>query len=67
MTGGELMKELIYYGVSSISLITTGSRQEGIRACTSFIKDNQYDLLNERLSLFAVIIAYKVFLSIGLI
>ena len=52
MTGGELMKELIYYGVSSISLITTGSRQEGIRACTSFIKDNQYDLLNERLSLF---------------
>lgn len=53
MTGGELMKELIYYGVSSISLITTGSRQEGIRACTSFIKDNQYDLLNERLSLFA--------------
>lgn len=53
MTGGELMKELIYYGVSSISLITTGSRQEGIRACTSFIKDNQYDLLDERLSLFA--------------
>ena len=53
MTGGELMKELIYYGVSSISLITTGSRQEGIRACTSFIKDIQYDLLNERLSLFA--------------
>ena len=53
MTGGELMKELIYYGVSSISLITTGSRQEGIRACTSFIKDNQYDLLDQRLSLFA--------------
>lgn len=53
MTGGELMKELIYYGVSAISLITTGSRQEGIRACTSFIKENQYDLLDERLALFA--------------
>ncbi len=52
LTGGELMKELIYYGVSAISLITTGSKQEGIRACTSFIKDHQYDLLDERLSLF---------------
>ena len=52
LTGGELMKELIYYGISSISLDTTGSQQEGIRACTSFIKDHQYDLLDERLALF---------------
>ena len=53
MTGGELMQELIYYGVSAISLGTTGSRQEGLRACTSFIKDHQYALLEERLTLFA--------------
>ena len=52
MTGGELMKELMYYGVSAISLSTTGSKQEGLRACTSFIKDNQYTLLDERLKLF---------------
>ena len=52
MTGGELMKELIYYGVSAISLSTTGSKQEGLRACTSFIKPHQYDLLEERLKLF---------------
>ena len=52
LTGGELMKELIYYGISSLSLVTTGSQQEGIRACTSFIKDHQYDLLDERLALF---------------
>lgn len=52
MTGGELMKELIFYGISAISLSTTGSRQEGLRACTSFIKDHQYDLLEERLKLF---------------
>ena len=52
MTGGELMEELMYYGVSSISLSTTGSQQQGIRACTSFIKPNQYDLLDERLELF---------------
>ncbi|MEG1545085.1 MAG: pyridoxal phosphate-dependent aminotransferase, partial [Tannerellaceae bacterium] len=32
MTGGELMEELIYYGVSAISLSTTGSKQEGLRA-----------------------------------
>ena len=53
MTGGELMKELIYYGISAISLSTTGSNQEGLRACTSFIKDYQYTVLDERLALFA--------------
>ena len=52
MTGAELMKELIYYGISAISLVTTGSKQEGLRACVSFIKENQYDLLEERLKLF---------------
>jgi Aspartate/tyrosine/aromatic aminotransferase len=52
MTGGELMEELMYYGVSAISLSTTGSNQEGLRACTSFIKDHQYDLLEKRLAIF---------------
>jgi len=52
MTGGELMEELMYYGVSAISLNTTGSCQQGLRACTSFIKPNQYDLLEERLTIF---------------
>ncbi len=52
MTGGELMRELMFYGISAISLTTTGSGQEGLRACTSFIKDNQYALMEERLKLF---------------
>ncbi|MFA6767123.1 MAG: pyridoxal phosphate-dependent aminotransferase [Parabacteroides sp.] len=52
MTGSELMEELIYYGVSAISLSTTGSHQQGLRICTSFIKDHQYNLLEERLTLF---------------
>ncbi|MCD7935618.1 MAG: pyridoxal phosphate-dependent aminotransferase [Tannerellaceae bacterium] len=52
MSGGELMKALIYYGISAISLSTTGSDQEGLRACTSFIKDHQYALLEERLEAF---------------
>jgi aspartate/methionine/tyrosine aminotransferase len=52
MTGSQLMEELIYYGVSAISLSTTGSNQEGLRACTSFIKPHQYELLDERLQQF---------------
>ncbi len=52
MTGGELMKELLYYGVSAIPLDTTGSDQQGLRACTSFIEEHQYALLDERMALF---------------
>ncbi len=53
MTSGELAKELMYYGVSAISLVTTGSDQQGLRACTSFIQDHQYALLDERMAAFA--------------
>ena len=52
MTSGELAKELMYYGVSAICLITTGSHQEGLRVCTSFIEDHQYDQLEERMQVF---------------
>ena len=52
MTGGELMKALIPFGISAISLSTTGSKQEGLRACTSFIKEHQYELLEKRLQAF---------------
>lgn len=41
MTGAELQKELLRYGVSSIALSTTGSEQEGIRACVSMVKDDE--------------------------
>ncbi|MDR1724229.1 MAG: pyridoxal phosphate-dependent aminotransferase [Tannerella sp.] len=51
-SGSELMEELMYYGVSAIALCTTGSNQEGLRACTSFIKPNQYELLDKRLEIF---------------
>ena len=52
MTSGELAHELMYYGVSAICLITTGSYQEGLRVCTSFIADHQYDQLEERMAIF---------------
>ena len=53
MSSSRLAKELMYYGVSAISLITTGSDQEGLRACTSFIQDHQYEQLDSRMALFA--------------
>jgi aspartate/methionine/tyrosine aminotransferase len=53
MTSGELARELMYYGVSAICLIPTGSHQEGLRVCTSFIEDHQYAQLEERMKLFA--------------
>ena len=52
MTSGELARELMYYGVSAICLITTGSHQEGLRVCTSFIEDHQYAQLDERMAFF---------------
>ena len=52
MTSGELAHELMYYGVSAICLITTGSQQEGLRVCTSFIEDHQYAQLDERMQMF---------------
>ena len=52
MEGGELLRELLYYGVSSISLSTTGSGQKGVRACTSRMNDELYPVLEERMKLF---------------
>ena len=54
MTSGELAKELMYYGVSAICLITTGSHQEGLRVCTSFIEDHQYAQLEERMKIWKI-------------
>lgn len=52
MTSGQLAHELMYYGVSAICLVTTGSHQEGLRVCTSFIEDHQYSQLEERMAIF---------------
>lgn len=52
LTSGELMRELLYYGISSITLNTTGSEQAGIRACTSRMTEELYPVLEERLKAF---------------
>ena len=52
-SGEELLNELIYYGISAISLAITGSdRLEGIRACTSLVKREQFPDLEVRLKKF---------------
>jgi len=53
MTSAELSREMLYYGVSAINLATTGSHQQGLRVCTSFIDESQYDMLDTRLQAFA--------------
>lgn len=52
MTGNELVANLLYYGVSAIALDNTGSEEEGIRACVSFVQRDQFSQLEERLKLF---------------
>ena len=53
-SGAELIRELLYYGISAIALEITGSdRKEGIRACVSQVKLTQLPLLEERLKLFS--------------
>lgn len=52
-SGGELLRELLFYGVSAISLIITGSeRTEGVRACVSLVKPEQLADLSKRLEQF---------------
>jgi aspartate/methionine/tyrosine aminotransferase len=52
-TGEELLNELIYYGISAISLAITGSeRTEGIRACVSLVQREQFPDLEYRLTKF---------------
>ncbi len=52
-TGEELLNELIYYGISAISLAITGSeRVEGVRACVSLVKREQFPDLEFRLKTF---------------
>ena len=51
--GADLIRELLRYGVSAITLETTGSsRVEGLRACVSLTDDSRFGELEERLKAF---------------
>jgi len=52
-SGDELVKEMLYYGISAISLSITGSnRTEGVRACVSLVNRSQFPDLKYRLECF---------------
>ena len=52
-SGQKLLEEMIYYGISAISLAITGSeRLEGIRACVSLVQREQFHDLEKRLKKF---------------
>jgi aspartate/methionine/tyrosine aminotransferase len=52
-TGVDLVEKLLYYGISGISLATTGSRRlEGIRACVSLTGPERFAELEQRLTQF---------------
>ena len=51
--GTNLMLELMKYGISTITLKSTGSnRHEGLRVCISFVDEKDMPVLEERLSKF---------------
>ena len=52
-SGDDLLRELLFYGISAISLAITGSeRTEGIRACVSLVGRHQFNDLEHRLKRF---------------
>ncbi len=52
-SGVDLLEELLYYGISTISLDITGSeRSEGVRACVSQVQTSQFKILEHRLKAF---------------
>jgi aspartate/methionine/tyrosine aminotransferase len=52
--GAELVGKLLFYGISAISLDITGSsRSEGLRACVSQVRRDQFAILEERLKRFS--------------
>jgi aspartate/methionine/tyrosine aminotransferase len=52
-SGSKLLRELLYYGISAITLDITGSeRKEGLRACVSQVQLDHMSLLESRLQEF---------------
>jgi aspartate/methionine/tyrosine aminotransferase len=53
MTSEELIEELLFYGISAISLDITGSdRPDGLRACVSHIDHSQMETFEQRVKAF---------------
>jgi aspartate/methionine/tyrosine aminotransferase len=54
MKAGDLLNEILCYGISAITLLSTGSKQEGLRACVAPVKREQFPDLEKRLKQFYI-------------
>ena len=52
MNAGKLLYELMFYGISAITLLSTGSTMEGLRACVAPVHSTQFNDLEQRLKQF---------------
>jgi aspartate/methionine/tyrosine aminotransferase len=52
MTGSQLARNLLYFGISAIGLKNTGSERDGIRACVSHVHREQFPDMEERVKMF---------------
>lgn len=52
MSGRQLLKNLLSYGISAITLDITGSEREGLRACVSMVPRELFGELEKRLKIF---------------
>ena len=52
MTGEQTLNELVYYGISAISLDITGSNQQGLRACVSLVPHELLPAFEQRVKKF---------------
>lgn len=54
LKAGDLLRKLLCYGISAITLLNTGSGMEGLRACVAPVGEDQFVDLEKRLKLFRV-------------
>ncbi|MFH1261910.1 MAG: pyridoxal phosphate-dependent aminotransferase [Pseudomonadota bacterium] len=53
LTGGQLLRELLYYGISVTTLtISSSTRSEGVRICTSLVPKEDFKLFEKRIIAF---------------
>ena len=50
MTGGQLLKHMLLFGLAGISLRATGTVREGVRICISLMDESRFDELRTRVS-----------------
>ena len=49
LTGGELLHDMLLFGLSGIPMRPTGTKREGVRICVSLVPEDQYGELENRI------------------